>query len=364
MKPRHRLVLPALLGLVALGLPTAGCGADPVARPGEPSGGGDDGGGDGSGGPPPVKPLDATGRYTVHSTFDLATHVPGTAGAVVNTIIAATDGDADPTQWILEQLIAQVPNDTLRSVLGDLAPFAAPALNHELEDALPDILSSIVLVGSDFGTIAKQFGLTETLELARAGDGYTAVHSVTGVHFTLDNQEIDFALASYHVPNIVVRDIAVAMDPTGQLTIAPHELPFAYGQVLRLGLDAGIIPLIDPSAQNLGQLLNHLIDCRRVGSAVAGAIEGHLPFGLTISAETLASYCTSGLNAAAAYVYTKIAAIDGTALTFGLNGTARGVDRNRDRAIDAIQTGNWSGTLRYGTTPTPLVPAAFFGERQ
>ena len=52
-----------------------------------------------------------------------------------------------------------------------------------------------------------------------------------------------------------------------------------------------------------------------------------------------------------------------TALQFALNGSARAVDKNNDRRIDAIQTGTWSGTLAYGTTPTPLLPATFFGER-
>lgn len=59
----------------------------------------------------------------------------------------------------------------------------------------------------------------------------------------------------------------------------------------------------------------------------------------------------------------KIDAIDGTALQFGLSGSAKGLDKNNDRDIDTILTGAWGGTLSYGSTPTPLAPAAFFGER-
>src|ERR1041384_2537822 len=85
---------------LALGA-TTGCSSDPSGMGEGPGGGG------GSDDHP--KPLDPTGTYTMHSTFDLATNMPGTAGTVVNTIIAATDDKADPTLWILDQLIAQLP---------------------------------------------------------------------------------------------------------------------------------------------------------------------------------------------------------------------------------------------------------------
>ena len=71
---------------LAIGATAAGCGSDPSQM-----GGGDDDGGGGGGGSNMPKQLDPTGTYTMHSTFDLATNMPGTAGTVVNTIIAATD---------------------------------------------------------------------------------------------------------------------------------------------------------------------------------------------------------------------------------------------------------------------------------
>jgi hypothetical protein len=363
MKTTNCLVLSLVL---ALGATAAGCSAaEPSTPPGDDtgSGAGDGGSGDGSGMTmEPVKPLDATGRYAVHSTFDLASNMPGTAGTVVNTIIAATDGADDPTAWIVDQLIAQLPNGPVKSALDTGKLFVVGYLNDRLLDFAPDFVSTMVLVGHDFGDIAKGFGLNETLQLTRAGDGYTAVHTVTGVHFKLDNQELDFALTNYHLANIVVNNVAVAMDATGQLTIASHDVPLAYGQILRMGLDAAIIPLIDPSAQNLGQLLANKIDCARVGAAVASGIADFLGFNIG-SAGTFTSACSAGLTAGSKYIYLKIDAIDGTALQFGLAGTARGTDKNKDRMIDTIQTGAWAGTLSYGGTPTPLAPATFFGER-
>lgn len=353
MKTAHRLLIALALAFSATAI---GCGTDPAAMPG----GGGDGSGSGSDEEPdmqPAKPLDATGKYTLRSTFDLATNMPGTAGQVINTIIAATDDDDDPTLWLLQQLVAQLPEQW--RVYGDLiVRVGAGPLNSKLDEWAPGVRTTIELVGGDFGHIAKQFGLNETLELTRSGDGYTAVRTITGVHFKLDNQEVDLALTNYKLTNIVVNNVGVTMDSTGQFTIAAHDVPLQYGQILRMGLDAAIIPLLDSSAQNLNQLLTHNINCQKVGEFVADAIDNLL------SAGTLAGLCTSGLNAAANLVYNTINAIDNTALKFAISGSARGSDKNKDRNIDTIVSGTWSGTLTYASTPAPLVPAAFYGERK
>lgn len=354
MKTTNRLALALAL---ALGTSAAGCTA---ADPADMTGGDDDGGGGGgvvgggdTGGP--QKPLDATGTYTMHSTFDLASNMPGTAGTVVNTIIAATDDSDDPTRWIVDQILAQLPDGTIKSALNLGKSFVVGYLNQRLLSVAPDFFSTMVLVGHDFGDIAKHFGLNETLALTPSGTGYTAVHTITGAHFKLGNQEGDYALATYHVPNVVVNNVAVTMDATGQLTIDAHKVSLAYGKLLRLGLDAAIIPLIDPSAHNLNELIAHKIDCTAVGNAIGDAIG----FG----ASTIKTACTLGITAGANFIYAKIDAIDGTALAFGLSGTARAQDKNNDRNIDAILTGSWAGTLSYGATPTPLAASTFFGER-
>lgn len=347
----------AALALV-LGATATGCSSDPSTM-GDDGGGGGAGGGGGSDQP---RPLDPSGTYTMHSTFDLATNMPGTAGKVVNTIIAATDDASDPTLWILDQLIAQLPDGNpiesgIKSALEFTEPAIASYLNGRLLDFAPDFVSKMVLVGRDFGDIAKHVGLTETLQLAGSAGSYTAVHSVVGVHVVLGNQTVDIALASYHIPDVVVGNVAVTMDPNGQLTIAAHDVPLAYGQLLRLGLDAGILPLLDSKWHSLNDLLAAEIDCQ----AIAGAIVDQFGIG---SKPSLAAACSAGLSAGAGFVYNQIAAIDSTALRFAINGTARAVDKNGDRQIDEIQTGSWAGTLAYGSTPTPLLPATFTAVRR
>jgi hypothetical protein len=345
-----RLALVASLALSA----TAACG------PGSSDMGGDDGGGGGGSNQPPTKPLDPTGTYTVHSTFDLATNMPGTAGAVVNTIIAATDDVDDPSRWIVDQILAQLPSGTVKTLLQGAEAIGVGALNDELKQIAPDFVTTMIQIGQDFGDLAKNVGLKETLTLtpSQTAGSYIATHTVTGLHFQLGNQTGDLLFASYQLPDVVVGNVAVTMDATGQLTIAAHDVPLSYGQLLKLGLNAAIIPLIDPSAHNLNDLLVHQVDCKAVGTAIASAID------FSSAAGTLATACSAGLNIGANLVYTKINAIDSTALKFSINGSARAVDRNNDRAIDQIQTGTWAGTLAYGATPTPLIPATFFGERQ
>src|SRR5882724_4609654 len=305
MKTTNRF---ALVLALALGATAVGCGPSDSSNTGDDGGGGGGGsGGDGSGSGGPPRPLDASGTYTMHSTFDLASNAPGTAGTVVNTIIDATDDADDPTRWIVDQIIAQLPSGTVKTALSLGKELVVGYLNGKLLDIAPDFLTTMIQVGHDFGEIAKHVGLDETLQLTGGGSNYTAVHTVAGAHFKLDNQELDFALATYHIPNVVVSDVAVAMDATGQLTIAPHDVPLAYGKLLRLGLDGAIIPLIDPSAGNLNDLFAHTVDCTAVGNAIASALS------LSFAAGTLRSACTLGLTAGANFVYAKIDAIDGTA---------------------------------------------------
>jgi len=344
----------ALILALALGATTTACATDPAAM----GGGDDDGGGSGSGSSEQPKPLDATGTFAMHSTFDLATNMPGTAGSVVNAIIAATDNKDDPTRWIVDQILVQLDDGPVKSGLQLLRDLGVGALNNELLKLMPDFVKTVVKVGNDFGDLAKHVGLNETLVLTKTDAGYSAVHSVVGVHYKLGTQEGDLALANYHVPSVVVSNVGVTMDVTGQLTIAAHDVPLAYGQLLRLGLDAAIIPLIDPSAHTLNDLVMHKVDCAAVGDAVAGAI------GFPSASGTIEDACVVGLTGASNFVYSKIDAIDASALKFSINGTARAVDKTADHKIDAIQTGTWAGTLAYGSTPTPLLPATFFGERQ
>lgn len=344
---------------LAIGAVLAGCAADaPPAQPGGDNPGGDNPGGGGDDAP---RPLDATGKYQVRSTFDIASNMPGTVGTVVNGFIAATDDPDDPTHWILDQIIAQMPNGTLKNLLSGAEPFVAGYLNDQLLNIAPDFVTTIVEVGNEFGDMAKHFGINETLDVSKTGADYASNVTAYGVHFKINTLETDLAFADYDIANITANNVGVQLDATGKLSIAEHKLPVSYGKILRVGLDAVVIPAVDPNATNLQELLANHVDCAAVGQYIYDALVDQFGFGGSPS--TWQSACTGGLNYGAQTIYSKISDIDSSALEFDLTGTAKAVDTNNDSKADALQTGKWTGTLSYAGTPAPLSAATFTGAR-
>lgn len=309
----------------------------------------------------PTNRLDASGSYQMRSRFDLATNAPGKVGDAVRTIIDITDSPDDPSLWVLERVIEKMPSGSAKNFANSAKPYVAGYLNDRLLDFAPDLVSKFIAIGNDFGQIAKNFGLNEMLEVAQTSDGYVAVHTALGTHFTIDGVESDHNFADFQVANIVTSGVGVMLDQSGKLTIADHKLGLTMGKVLRVGLDGAIIPAIEPTAKNLGDVFVQNVDCVRVGIHIRDALER--AFGYGGSASQWQGACVSGLGAAAQFVYARIDAIDSSALEFSLVGEARGIDKNGDKKIDSIQTGAWTGNLSYAGTPAPLAGATFYGER-
>lgn len=342
---------------LALGSVAAGCADQPVdAGDGGGDGGGGDGGG-GGGGDEERPPTDAAGTYELQSKFDLAGSVPGKAGEVVNLIIAMTDDPDDPALWILDQAISAMPSGFLKSALQSAKPFVAGILNDSLLELAPDYVPIAVQLANDFGQMAKGFGLNEQLEVTGAPGAYTSKLTVVGAHFKIDNLESDHAFADHGAPEVVVDPVGVTLDTKSKLGIGEHQVAVSYGKILRMGLDAAIVPMLEPSAHSLNELLASKVNCALLGQLVAAAV------GLGGSS-TYSSACTAGLNKGADYVYSKIATVDGTALRFGLTGTARAIDKDRNGSVDSIVTGAWTGDISYGPIPAPLSGATFFGARK
>lgn len=328
----------------------AGCAAQAVGEPGDDSGdnGGDTGGGDDV--PPPSTP---EGVFAVTSDFDLASNAPGTPGKVANYFIAATDDPDDPTKFLVDELIKALPDGQIKDFAEGSAPFVTGYLNDRLLEIAPDFLTKIIDVGDAFGQVTHHFGLVETLQVDAQGRATT---TVSGLHFEIDNVEMNFPFADYGIDETKVEGLTVSLEPSGKLQISEHTIPLKYGQVLKLALDQAVIPMIDPSAQNLGDILESVVDCEAVGQFVFEALE----FG---SPSTYETACHAGLQAASTALYNQLDNIDGSALEFGLAGTARGIDRNGDGKMDDLQSGTWTGTLGYAGTPAPLGAATFFGKR-
>jgi hypothetical protein len=167
---------------------------------------------------------------------------------------------------------------------------------------------------------------------------------------------MDFPFADYNIQPTTVDNLAVTMQGSGQLAISQHTVPMKYGQVLRLAIDQALIPMFDPSASNLGDVLKNLVNCEAVGQYVYEAIDIGSP-------STFESACNSGLTAAGNALYKALDNMDNAALQFNIAGSARAVDKNADGKMDDIQTGVYTGELSYAGTPAPLAQAKFYGTR-
>ncbi len=305
--------------------------------------------------PPPSDPVPLTpeGTFSVQSDFDVATNLPGTAGTVVNYFISATDDPDDPTKFIVEQVIAALPDGSIKNNLQGAIPFVAGYLNDKLLEVAPDFVTKIVDVGDAFGQVAHHFGTIEKLEITAAG---AAIKTVQGLHFNIDNVDMDFAFKDYGIADVKVEGLQVTLAPSGKLDFSAHKVPMKYGALLKLALNQAIIPMIDPSVTDLEGLLKTMINCQAVGQYVYEAID-------LGSASTFESACNAGLKAGSTAFYKALDNVDVAALEFGLTGTARGIDRNRDGKMDDIQTGVWTGDLKYSGSPAPLGTAKFFGAK-
>jgi hypothetical protein len=341
----------SLTMLLALGASVAGCASNPGDNNDDDGGGSDDGSGDGSGSD--AVPLTPEGKFSLVSDFDIATNMPGTAGQVLNQIIDATDSPDDPTHWILDQLVNQLPAGTIKNTLQGAIPFVAGYLNDRLLEVAPDFVVTLRDLGNKFGQLARHFGTLETLDVDASGN---ATKTVYGVHFVVDTLELDYAFKDYNVADVSVPGVVIGLEKTGRLSIGEHQVPLAYGKVLRIALDEMVIPLIDPSAVTVEDLLKGVVNCKNVGKYVYEAID-------IGSASTFESACLAGLKAGSNAIYAQLANVDTVALNFGLTGIAKAVDKNKDGKIDQIQTGAWMGTLSYQGAGAPLSQATFLGER-
>ena len=338
-----------VLGLALFG--AAGCTDRTVA--------GDDGTGDGSGSqePQPEPQMDAQGTYRVNSTFDIATNMPGTAGTVLNSIIAATDDPDDPMSWVLDQMLAQMDDGTLKDILVAGKPFVAGYLNDRLHDLAPDLMDKLNEVGDRLQEMTKHFGLSEKLYVTSVDQTYIARVTADGVRFTIHGTTTDLDFLSHNIDDVVANDVFIQYDKAGsRLGIGDHTLPLPYGKIVRVGLDFAIIPAIDPNAHNLGEMLGHLVNCQNVGQSISDA----LGFG---SASFWGAACTSGLTSAGNMLYDQLAD-QNSKLSLHLVGSSRAADTNNDYKLDKLVFGTWQGSMTYDTEDASLAqPAEYDGAR-
>jgi hypothetical protein len=314
------LVMPSLRSCSYLALAfAAACGPDdhaaPDAAPPPP--------------PPTMIPSSPAGSFALSSELTLA--VPDDATPLIATLADATDGPDDPARYLVDHMIATLPDGTMKKLALSVAPYVAAYVSARLEDVAPQLAPGIAALANGVLRIATHLGTVETLRIDGSGN---AVRTITGVRFTVGPTPTVVSFAGSGLADITVATHAT-LDAAGHLSLAAHSHALPYGALLRLGLDRAVVPSALPGADDLPAALAALVDCDALGAVVADRI------GLGAPA-LYRDACRTAMTALASELDERLAAIGDLSLTVA--GAATAIDLDGGGTIDELTTGGWTAT--------------------
>jgi len=299
----------------------------------------------------PLAPLDATGSYSMGSEFDVTSGLPGAAGTIINSFIEMTDDPYDPATFVIDALVEELDSGFVEGLISVARPALDGLVNEMILAYSPDFIDDIMRIGDLLGQLTREFGIVSTLDIQAAtgieGHELGATHVIAGVTFDIDGADYTFSMADIGEEDIVVSNVAFRMNSETKVIIGEHSFPLSYGSVLMLALNQVIIPLIDPRASDLYELLEGMVDCYAVGVEVAN----YVGFG---SPSLYEGACTVGLAAVASEIEMDIRDIDSAGVVLTISGDATPQDTNTDRKVDVLRGGQWEGTISYGDTQATL----------
>jgi hypothetical protein len=333
MSPSHRLVVfvRCVLIVAASGCASAGSSVDAP--------------------PPNAIPRNPAGVFAVTSALDI--RLPAATKAVVDSLTVATTGPDEPTRYLLDHMLAQLPDGTIKTIALDAAPLVAAYLDGEVASIAPRFQSGITAIAQGLTTIATRLGTVETL---RVDDTGAATRTVTAARFQVSATPTVVSFGDFGLADLVV-STHVGLDGAGHVTIPSHEIAFPYGALLRLGLDHAVIPSVDSTATNLTAILTGLVDCEMLGQLVSDRL-GVGSDGLYTAA------CVAGMNAIATDIYARLAAIDANGpAQLALAGAAEGIDLDGDGLMDQVRAGVWTGALVTAGSTDAINEGTFTGSK-
>ncbi len=276
---------------------------------------------------PSMIPRTIAGTYSIESVLDFA--MPEAARPAVLAIESATDGPDDPSRFVVDAMIATLPDGPVAHVAAAAAPFIAAYLNSRLAAIAPKLAPGLAQLGAGLARLAQHLDLIETLQIAADG---SMTRIVTGVRFATGGPVV--TLAEVGLPELAAT--AKLELRGGTLEVPAHTLAIPLTRLLRVGLDRFVVPAVDAHATDLAMALTELAQCPQLGAAVAD----ELGIG---SAALYATACGTAMTVIAADVDARIAAIGYAPLPLVVSGTALGLDTNEDGALDTIRDGAWIG---------------------
>ncbi len=281
-------------------------------------------------------PRSPQGTFALTGQLDLVT-IPPPAQAILDELDDATDGPDDPARYLVDRLIAGLPDGTWKTIAQDAVDLVVPFVADRLDAIAPKFTPGIRALAAGLGAVTRHIGTTETLAIGVDG---TTTRTIGGLE--LGAGTIDFAAEGMaDVVALTRTDLA----PTGALAIEAHRVMLPYGRIMRLGLDRGVIPSVDLDATDLATTLRDLVDCAQLGTIVAA----HLPG----PASLYEGACDAGLSLLASDIYDHFTAIDASPFELDVTGTATAIDLDGDGTMDLISTGSWIGTTAYAGSSGP-----------
>lgn len=292
---------------------------------------------------PTTIPRDPAGGFVVLTTLDLSPPAPA------QRVIAALDRAASqPSRFILEKMIATLPEGTTKKVASVALPFVAPYLDVRLAEFAPRFVPGVRAIASGIARIASHAELRELWKIDASG---AAIRSVGGVRFDVG------AAPPIAFADVGLADVSaatkVSLDPAGGLTFAHHPIAIRYGALIRAGLDVTVVPTAEPAAHDVAEALAALVDCTRLGELAADKVGLGSPL-------LYRSACVAAMVAVAAELDEHVLAIDVAPMVLTLTGTAVGVDVDHDGTMNAIRAGHWTGAATFSGETQP-VAATFAG---
>src|SRR5262245_33334280 len=89
--------------------------------------------------PPHEVPIDPSGTFAATSSFALASP-PAAAADALAELIAATDGPDDPSRYLIDLMIAKLPEGPARTYATAVAPYLAAYVNERITTVAPKLV--------------------------------------------------------------------------------------------------------------------------------------------------------------------------------------------------------------------------------
>lgn len=291
-----------------------------------------------------AQPLVIDGDYSLDSRFNPLGGDDGVAQVIV-LFDEMTDDLNDPGTWLVDVLLDELDSSLVSGAVG----LARPSLDGwikslMLQGTAADYVQNAQEIASQLRSYSESVITRSELRIRPwTEDGsYRATHELMSMVAMVGGTKFEKTLAALGMPAMSSQNVYLARTDNGELAIDDHELELPYGVMALATLEEAIVPMVEPGASSVHELLTTFVDCQMIGASIANYIGIGSP-------TTYDGPCNAAMSTAAAHVESTLLNLDAAApAILNLNGFARFADGNADGEVDELIGGNWYGSLTVG----------------